>query len=161
MRTRDLGVLVFGLGVFVAIIVTSFFFSTNAAMVDTGCSLEKGGQLCAAHQALPYQTAFGLVAAGLIAAVGLLLIIQDKQIVQEKKVEAQSSAELAVMRVLTDDERKIIEAVQKEPGVTQSTLRFKTDFSKAKLSELLTGLERRNLVKKQLDGKTNKVFLAS
>ena len=86
------------------------------------------------------------------------MIIQDKQVVQEKKEEAQSSADAAVMKVLTDDEKKIMEAVQKEQGITQSTLRFKTDFSKAKLSELLTSLERRNLIKKQLDGKTNKVF---
>ena len=158
MRTRDLGFLLFGLGIFVAILVTSFFFSTNAAMAVTGCPLEEGGVLCAAHQALPYQTAFGLIAAGLISVVGLILIIQDKQVVQEKKEEAQSSADAAVMKVLTDDEKKIMEAVQKEQGITQSTLRFKTDFSQAKLSELLTSLERRNLIKKQLDGKTNKVF---
>lgn len=62
--------------------------------------------------------------------------------------------------ILTLDERKIINAVREQPGISQATLRLRTNMSKAKLSVTLKELEGRKLIRKIEDGKTNNVHLA-
>ena len=64
-----------------------------------------------------------------------------------------------LFKALTKDEQDIIRIVKNEEGITQSTLRIRTNMSKAKLSFVLSDLEKKNLVVKELNGKTNKIFL--
>jgi uncharacterized membrane protein len=64
-----------------------------------------------------------------------------------------------ILSVLTPDEGKIVKAVIEQPGISQATLRLRTDMSKAKLSVLLKELERRGIITKTEDGKTNTVQL--
>ncbi|MEK6948037.1 MAG: hypothetical protein AABX19_02225 [Nanoarchaeota archaeon] len=64
-----------------------------------------------------------------------------------------------LFKALTKDEQDIIKIVKNEEGITQSTLRIRTDMSKAKLSFVLSDLEKKKLIIKELYGKTNKIFL--
>ena len=64
-----------------------------------------------------------------------------------------------LFKALTKDEQDIIKIVKNEEGITQSTLRIRTDMSKAKLSFVLSDLEKKSLIIKELSGKTNKIFL--
>jgi len=57
------------------------------------------------------------------------------------------------------DERKVITAVKEQDGITQQTLRLRTDLHKSKLSIILDGLEKKGLIKKVPKGKTKQVFL--
>jgi uncharacterized membrane protein len=61
-------------------------------------------------------------------------------------------------RALTGDEQKLLGEVRKEPeGITQDSLRFRLDWSKAKVSTMLTNLDRMGLVQRERFGKTFKV----
>lgn len=64
-----------------------------------------------------------------------------------------------ILSILKKEERKVIQKVREQPGITQNTLRLRTDFSKAKLSTLLKELENRELITKEAEGKTNKIYL--
>lgn len=74
---------------------------------------------------------------------------------EQRKEEERS----LIMSVLKKEERKVIEKVHEQPGISQNTLRLRTDFSKAKLSMLLKELESRELITKEAEGKTNKIYL--
>ena len=77
---------------------------------------------------------------------------------KRKQLSAEERREI-VMGVLTPDERRIVKAVMEQPGISQATLRLRTDMSKAKLSVVLKDLERRGIIAKTEDGKTNTVQL--
>jgi uncharacterized membrane protein len=64
-----------------------------------------------------------------------------------------------LLKGLDEDEKKVIQAVKEQDGIQQSTLRIRIDMSKSKLSAVLSELEKKNLVKKVPDKKTNKIFL--
>lgn len=74
------------------------------------------------------------------------------------KTSDQERLEL-VLSILKDDEKKVFLAIKEQEGITQHTLRLRTDFSKAKLSSILKELEARELVKKESEGKTNSLYL--
>src|SRR3989344_1721223 len=48
-------------------------------------------------------------------------------------------------KVLSDDEKKILDEIKKAGEITQDSLRFRLDWSKAKISTILTNLDKRNL----------------
>ena len=113
---------------------------------------------------IPDMTGIGLVVLG--ALLGLYLIRSDatqrtilKELETKRQMLAKEERTEILMSVLTADERKIIKAVIEQPGISQATLRLRTDMSKAKLSMLLKELEVRELIVKQEDGKTNIVHL--
>ncbi len=61
-------------------------------------------------------------------------------------------------RALTADERLLLETVRSAPdGITQDSLRFRLDWSKAKVSTMLSYLDRMGLVQRERFGKTFKV----
>ena len=69
-----------------------------------------------------------------------------------------SSAERELLRYLPDDERRVLEPVIDSPGVTQIEIRDRADFSKSKVSQTLSELEKRGLVAKEKQGRTFRVY---
>jgi len=64
-----------------------------------------------------------------------------------------------LMGALNEYEQKVIKAVREQDGITQATLRIRTDLSKTKLSFILADLEKKGLISKQIKGNTNQIFL--
>ena len=56
-------------------------------------------------------------------------------------------------------EKKIINVVRNEPGITQNTLTLRVNLSKAKVSQVLSELEKKNLVKRIPKKKTLSIYL--
>ncbi|MDO8740730.1 MAG: hypothetical protein Q7J54_04145 [Candidatus Woesearchaeota archaeon] len=101
-----------------------------------------------------------------VASLGFYLIFFEKsqqeviRALKETKDEKFKGEKFDILLSgLGDDEKKIIKAVKEQDGITQATLRIRTDMSKAKLSVVLSGLEKKGLIKKVAKGKTNQVFL--
>lgn len=63
-----------------------------------------------------------------------------------------------VLDLLPDDERRILEPVIESPGLTQIELRDRSDFSKSKVSQTVTALEKRGLLYREPQGRTYRVY---
>ena len=74
------------------------------------------------------------------------------------KVEGQIHV---VRKILKDDEVQVFDALIANEGISQSKLLGKVDFSKAKLSQVLSDLNHRDIVMKKKYGKENRIYIAS
>ncbi len=77
------------------------------------------------------------------------------------KGKQEQKENLAIIKkVLSEDEKRIISEIEKTGEITQDSLRFRLNWSKAKVSALLLQLDRMNLIQRERQGKTYKVILA-
>ncbi len=72
---------------------------------------------------------------------------------EEQKVKLMTKA-------LDENERKIFTVVKDQPGITQNMVTFKTNLSKAKVSQVLSDFEKKQLIYRKPKGKTYSVYLA-
>ena len=63
-----------------------------------------------------------------------------------------------VKRAMSEDEKTILDEIKKAGEITQDSLRFRLNWSKAKVSTILTNLDKMNLIQRERVGKTYKVF---
>ena len=76
----------------------------------------------------------------------------------EAAVDPTSDSTPRVLEVLPADERRILEPVVESPGITQIALRDRADFSKSKVSQTVTDLEKRGLLYRERQGRTYRVY---
>ena len=110
------------------------------------------------------------IAVGLISFIGALGIYllffstSEEAILKRLEEEKNNKIEMdkfdLILKAMDENEQKVLKAVKEQDGITQSTLKFRTDLSKAKVSQILTDFEKKNLVKRELKGKTYAVYLA-
>jgi DNA-binding transcriptional ArsR family regulator len=63
-----------------------------------------------------------------------------------------------VLDLLPADERRILEPVLSSPGITQIELRDRSGFSKSKVSQTVSALEKRGLLSRERQGRTFRVY---
>lgn len=106
-------------------------------------------------------------ALGAILSLGIYLIVfnrSEEAILQ--RLEAEKDKKLAqerlaiILQALDDNEKKILQAIADQSGITQKTLTIRTGLSKAKVSQVLTSFEKKGLVKRETKGRTYAVHLA-
>jgi uncharacterized membrane protein len=93
------------------------------------------------------------ISSALIAGVLVSLLLRTEPVT--RKVD-----ELEIIkRALSKDEKAILDEIRRAGEITQDSLRFRLDWSKAKLSRILTNLDKMNLIQRERVGKTYNVFL--
>ncbi|WP_254864346.1 helix-turn-helix transcriptional regulator [Halovivax gelatinilyticus] len=78
----------------------------------------------------------------------------------EPSAASAAGVRSSVLDVLPEDERRILEPVIDSPGLTQIALRDRADFSKSKVSQTVTDLEKRGLLYREPQGRTYRVYPA-
>ena len=163
MNNKKVGVLIlvltlFLLGVFVLVIQT-----LNQEIKALGC-FEKAGCRSIETSLSVVHLAFG--AFGFLFALAFYLLVFSKgeeAIVQrlEKDTERKLGEEkyAILSKGLNEFEKKVLKVVREEEGITQNVIRLRVDMSKAKLSQVLQELEKKNLIKRVPKDKTFQVFL--
>jgi predicted transcriptional regulator len=71
---------------------------------------------------------------------------------------AEDTSTRQVIDMLPNDEQRILQPVLDSPGVTQIELRDRSNFSKSKVSQTVTDLEKRGLVYREPHGRTYRVY---
>lgn len=134
---------------------------------------------------LPY-TYFGFSVLILLAGLGVYLVIYGQEMKnnynnyininpdmiarriersleknRHKESQKESSEEKfnILLTALDEDEQNVLKAIKEQDGISQSTLKFRVDLSKTKLSLILTSFEKKNLITKVKTGKINHIYL--
>jgi len=169
MDNKKLGIILIIVGILIA--STAFFIKAkedgliNKFISQEGtCFLEDGTCLHDDRNLVGYT--FAWIISAVIIALGLYLVFferSQKEIVSalenQKNIKVNEEKFDILMKGLSSEEQKIIKAVKDQDGITQSTLKLRTDLHKSKLSIVLNGLEKKGLIKRIEKGKTKQVFL--
>jgi len=98
----------------------------------------------------------------LVIALGIGLFA-SMQLKTKPATRPRSSKERAlsiVRKKLSADEKKMLGKIEIAGTITQDSLRARLGWSKAKVSTTLTRLDKMNLIQRERQGKTYKVFLS-
>ena len=95
----------------------------------------------------------------LALVVGVLASLWLKPTRTETAAAAQTDELEIIKRALSDDEKAVLDEIRRAGEITQDSLRFRLEWSKAKLSRILTNLDKLNLIQRERVGKTYNVFL--
>ena len=122
--------------------------------------------VCPMENQTPWQTYLGIILVSGIAALGVYLIFFEKSqkeiakiLEKQKHIQLKEEKFDILLKGLNNDEKKVLNAVKEQNGITQQTLRLRTDIHKSKLSIVLGGLEKKGLIARKEKGKTKQVFL--
>ncbi|USZ70188.1 MarR family transcriptional regulator (plasmid) [Halorussus salilacus] len=83
---------------------------------------------------------------------------QEGTVQSAGKVNPESQPQARVLDLLPEDERRILEPVISSPGITQIELRDRSDFSKSKVSQTVSALEKRGLLYRERQGRTYRIY---
>jgi len=83
---------------------------------------------------------------------------QEPETPTEPDEQADSTPSREVLELLPDDERRILQPVVDSPGLTQIELRDRASFSKSKVSQTVTDLEKRGLLYREPQGRTYRIY---
>lgn len=163
MENKKLGLLLIIISILVGGIFVYYTNTLSKQSVELGCfnkpdcfAIEKG--LSISHVAI------GIFS--FILALGFYLLFFNKtekaileRLENEKNEKISDMKFNILLKALDPFEQKVLKAVREQEGITQNTLRIRTDMSKAKLSYVLQELEKRGLIKRIEKGKTLAIYL--
>lgn len=162
MDNKRLGFILIGICILLVIILFSFKIQLDNQKEDAcGCAGS-----CPMEDEFSWPMYIGVFVIGVLIALGVYLIFFEKSqkeiasvLERQKKVQSEEEKFSILLKGLSKEEKKIIKAVREQDGITQQTLRIRTDLHKSKLSIVLDGLEKKGLIKRVPKKKTKKVYL--
>src|SRR3989344_9614245 len=169
METKKLGFLILGMSIALGVIMFYYMGSLSLQGQQLHCNptqecRQVSSLLGVSHAAVGFLS--------FIFALGFYLLFfnrNEKSIVNNdirqfiadnaERREDEDKFSL-LLKPLDESERKILIAIKEQKGITQSTLRYRTDLSKAKISQVLADFEKKDMIRRKSKGKTYQVFLA-
>jgi uncharacterized membrane protein len=162
MNSKKVGVTLIVLS---AVLLGIFVFSSQNLTTESdelGCF---NNEECKPVQSAMSITHFGFGFFGFILALGVYLLVFAKgeqailSILKKEKEQLSVHEKFAILLMGLDDfEKNVMEEIRKQDGITQNTLKLRVDMSKAKLSHVLTELERKKLIRRHPHKKTLAIF---
>ncbi len=163
MENKKLGLLLIIIALIVGSIFIYYMNILSKQSREFGCfenkdcfAIEKG--LSISH--------FAIGVFSFILALGFYLVFFNKtekvileRLEKDKDEKIDNAKFEMLLKALDSYEQKVVKAVREQEGITQNTLRIRTDMSKAKLSYVLQELEKRGIVKRIEKGKTLAIYL--
>jgi len=83
---------------------------------------------------------------------------QEPETLAELDEQSESTPSRQLLDLLPDDERRILQPIIDSPGLTQIELRDRASFSKSKVSQTVTDLEKRGLLYREPQGRTYRIY---
>ena len=138
MDNKKLGIIL----IIVCLVLGFLIFTFNQALsvqVEASCScteMQNGGY-CPHDRGTPWQTYLGIILISGLAALGIYLIFFEKSqkeiistLKKHKQIQIEEEKFDILLKGLNKDEQKVIKAVKEQDGITQQTLRLRTDMHK-------------------------------
>lgn len=163
MENKKLGVLLVIISLFFGFFIIYYNLNMNKKSVELGCNVIEG---CKDVQQLLTITNIGFGFFGFVLALGFYLLFFNKteerilnRLEEQKNLQIEEERFSIILKALDEYEKRVLQLVREQDGITQNTLRLRTNLSKAKLSYVLQELEKRGLVKRIPKGKTLEIHL--
>ena len=164
MENKKLGFVILSISVLASILALGFMGVLGRQTTTLQCYPTNECQSAESLIGLSH-VAVGLIS--FIGALGIYLLFFStseeailKRLEEEKNIKVEQNKFELILKAMDENEQKVLKAIKEQDGITQSTLKFRTDLSKAKVSQILTDFEKKHLVKRELKGKTYAVYLA-
>jgi uncharacterized membrane protein len=154
MKNRNVGFLIIGISVVIAILVLVFNLGLRN-IVEQTCT---HGSTCPMYSSISTETWISLAIAGLVFAIGLFLVFaKEHERIVVKKFKEKRKLDL---EGLEHDEKKVINLLLKENGaIFQSTLMETLGIGKVGITRLLDKLEAKQLIERKRRGMNNIIVL--
>lgn len=163
MDNKKIGIIILIITVILGIIIFSIINRLNATSKELGCFPNKD---CIT---IEKSLSISHIAVGILSfafALGFYLILFSKgekaildRLEKDERFKSREEKFNILLKGLDEFERKIINVVRNEQGITQNTLTLRVNLSKAKVSQVLTMLEKKDLIKRVKKNKTLAVYL--
>lgn len=161
MDSKKIGITLMLLAIVLFGMVFSFFNKAENTSTNNGCNPTKECQKAASFMNLSH-LAFGIIFSILSLGFYILFFNREDKILEtlnKQNTESTIDEKFAIAVSMLDPyEQKVMAAIRGQEGITQSTLRIRTDLSKAKLSMILTDFEKRNIITRIPKGKSLAIF---
>jgi uncharacterized membrane protein len=100
----------------------------------------------------------------LAALIALLLLFLAYRYLREEGLSLQDYLDRKKyvydkIDILKEDEQEILKLIIEKDGIDQREIQRKTDFSKTKVSKILSELEKRGTIRKEQIGRRNKIYM--
>ncbi len=168
METKKLGFLIIGISIISGFLMLGFMNNLSWQGQQLHCNPTQECQQINSLLGLSH-IAVGFLS--FIFALGFYLLFfnkNQKEITnkyQEElennnlKIKEENNKFSFLLRPLDENERKVLIAIKEQNGITQSTLKYRADLSKAKISQILKDFEKKNIITRKEKGKTYSVYL--
>ncbi len=163
MENKKLGTLLIIISVITLILFLSYNSQISKQSNEIGCF---PNQNCETLEKTLSLSHISMGVFSFLFALGFYLLFFDKtekaimeRLEKDKNEKVDNDKFEILLKALDEYEQKVIKAIREQDGITQATLRIRTDMSKSKLSIVLKELERRGLIKRIEKGKTLSIFL--
>jgi len=146
--------------VVILVVVISYlllFLALSALIVEDSNSWNMMGNMM---NPTPDYTVPIVLSLTLALVAGVLVLLLLKPTTTQAVATPVKTDELEIIkRALSDDEKAVLDEIRRAGEITQDSLRFRLEWSKAKLSRILTNLDKLNLIQRERVGKTYNVFI--
>ncbi len=163
MENKILGTILIILSLVFLLFIYYFNMSLSTEFNELGCNVNEKCMKIGNNISM-INVAFGFF--GFMFGLGFYILIFNKsekailKKLEENENKKTNEEKFNLISMALDPyEKKVIKAIKEQDGITQNTLRLRTDMSKAKLSYVLQELEKRNLIKRVEKGRTLQIFL--
>lgn len=163
MDNKKLGIVLIIISILVGLILFNLISNLTQSSREMGCFQN---EKCQDYESSLSITHIAVGIFSFIFALGFYLLIFTKgEEAIVKRLEETKDKSLAeekfsiLLKALDPFEKKVLMAIKEQDGITQNTLRLRTNMSKAKLSYVVNELERRKLIKREKRNKTFAIYL--
>ena len=140
-----------------------FNIKLNETSFDLNCN---PSEQCMEIKNLFNYTNIGFGFFGFMFALGFYLLLFNKteekimkRLEDEKNNKLEEGKFEIILTALDEFEKRVLISIREQDGITQNTLKLRTDLSKTKLCYVLQELEKRGLIKRIPKGKTLAIWL--
>ena len=163
METKKLGFVLVGLTALSSIVIFNYIGNLGIKGQQYNCNPT---QQC---QSISSMLGISHIIVGLLAfifALGFYLLFFSKgeqeilkRLEEDKLIDTRKDQFEMLLKPMDDNEGNILRAIKDQEGITQTTLKFRVNLSKAKVSEVITRFEKNGLISRNPKGKTYEIFL--
>ena len=158
MKNRNVGYLIVGMSVILAILVLLFDNSMRAAIASS-CS---HGPSCSMYTAVSTQTWIALIVIGVVFLIGLFFIFskESEKIVMKTRTVTEKRKPIS-LEGLDVREKEAVKIIQSTGGIFQAELMEKMNVGKVGITRLLDKLESKQIIERKRRGMNNFVVIKS